>query len=48
MYEKLHFVSAIAIFYWKKKINFVYSILWNIVTVCFAAVELVIVLAWFM
>ena len=32
----------------KKKLNFIYSILWNVVIICFSAVELVIVLAWFL
>ena len=32
----------------KTHLNFIYSILWNVVTNRFAAIELVIVLAWFM
>ena len=33
---------AIAIFYWKKNLDFIYGILWIVVTVCFAAIELTI------
>ena len=32
----------------KKNLNFIYSKLWNVVTVCFAVTYLVIVLAWFL
>ena len=31
-----------------KKPNFIYSIMWNVVTVSFTAIKLVIVLAWFL
>ena len=44
------FINKISLYRYfiEKNLNFIYRILWNIVTVCFAAIELVIVLAWFL
>ena len=50
MHYSLNRINGVYVFFLKnilKNINFIH-ILWNFVTACFAAIELVIVLAWFL